>query len=393
MSLPASFGRCLRLPAAAGLLALAACTGASADEGAADRLLADEAQTVYSLGRTNGTDTETFQHVSGLAFDADDNLYVLDGGRGRVLVFGPDGAFVRQIGKKGQGPGELAAPLQVAVTREGLVVVSDLGRRGFAVFGRDGTYLRNIPFQDGRGVAGLELRAHPQAGFVTAYQPVPGRDPDTKGVEIVHIPVDGSGAPATLFTVPPGSGSAGMIDPRLPAFTPRVHWGVLPDGGVAAAHTARYEVAVAGPDGKQSRTLGRPIEPRRVTTADREGERAKRMESLEHEGSKLSPESHRAVLAMIDELRFADVMPVIDGFLVDPAGYVWVKRTGAGGEEPGPIDLFAPDGTYAGSVQGLTMPQAVSASGRAASLERDDDYVERVVVRQISPSWRAPATP
>src|SRR5687768_13633048 len=70
-----------------------------------DRALAGQAETVFSVGVDEGPDWEMFANVAGVAFDADDNLYVLDGGNARILVFGPDGRFVQQIGKKGGGPG------------------------------------------------------------------------------------------------------------------------------------------------------------------------------------------------------------------------------------------------------------------------------------------------
>jgi hypothetical protein len=45
------------------------------------------------------------------------------------------------------------------------------------------------------------------------------------------------------------------------------------------------------------------------------------------------------------------------------------------------------DGRYLGTVRGLRLPAAISATGRAAFLERDGDDVERVVVRQLPAGW------
>lgn len=47
----------------------------------------------------------------------------------------------------------------------------------------------------------------------------------------------------------------------------------------------------------------------------------------------------------------------------------------------GPIDLIAADGRYIGTVTGQRIRVAVSLSGRAAYIERDDMDVEKVVVR------------
>jgi hypothetical protein len=374
---------------ALGGLGAAGCHRGIAAEPAVDRLLTDASAEVFSIGAAEGDATQALQHVGGVAFDAADNLYVLDSGAGQVQVYAPDGRYVRSIGSKGRGPGELHRAMQVAVTTGGKVVVSDLGQRGFSVFAADGTFERLVPFEVGRGVAGLELRASNTGGFVTAYQPVPGPKPEAQSVVIVASD-PGGGALSTLFTVPQGSGSAGMLDPRAPAFSPRVHWAVLPDGRTVVAYGTGYELRYAT-QGASETVVGRGISPRHVSNADRDRERESRLEALEHEGAALPPATRNAVLKMVREMRFAEVMPVINGIVADPAGYVWVQRTSDDGSATGPIDLIGPNGGYVGTVTGQRLPLAVSASGRAAYLERDELEVERIVVRQVPAAWRSKA--
>ena len=72
-----------------------------------------------------------------LAFDSKDNLFVLDGNNYRILMFDPQGRFVRKISTQGGGPGELLAPLSMTVTANDQIVVGDLGRRAYSVFTTD----------------------------------------------------------------------------------------------------------------------------------------------------------------------------------------------------------------------------------------------------------------
>ena len=77
---------------------------------ARDRVIEPSLEDVYSVGSLDGPDWQTFGDVRGTAFDAAGNLYILDTQSSRVVVVGPDGKLVREVGSPGGGPGELGAP-------------------------------------------------------------------------------------------------------------------------------------------------------------------------------------------------------------------------------------------------------------------------------------------
>src|SRR5215469_1885015 len=62
---------------------------------------------------------------SGLAVDADGNLYVCDTLNDRVEVFDADGKFILAYGKNGDGPGYFARPKGVAIDSDGHIWVAD----------------------------------------------------------------------------------------------------------------------------------------------------------------------------------------------------------------------------------------------------------------------------
>ncbi len=74
--------------------------------------------------------------------DGQGRLYVCDIGNARVQVYGNDGAYIRTLGRQGQGPGEYALPSNVLLAGTGDIYI-DSGI-SFVVFGPDGTFKKNV---------------------------------------------------------------------------------------------------------------------------------------------------------------------------------------------------------------------------------------------------------
>lgn len=388
----------------AALVALALAAGATSLDAqqtvrlpAADRPLAARPAPLHTLGRADGPAHETFARVTGVAFDAANNLYVLDAGNRRVVVFDARGRFVRVLGGPGAGPGEFMAPLQVAVAPDGRVAVSDLGRRAFSVFGPDGRFQAGVPFGAQAALTGDRVAAYPRGGVVTTAQTLAGvggpNAPARGSVSLVWQPLDPAGQPRTLFQAPSATatvqarGGAGvrMAGAGSVVFAPRLHFGVFPSGALATAYGTEYRVGVtgAGPSSSTERWIVRDLRPRAVTEADREAARERR-----RGGTPLvsGPRAGAPVAGRTDGMQFADVMPVIQGMAADREGRLWVQRAPARAGQTGPIDLLTARGEYLGTLAGTELPAAFGA-GRAAWIESDEDGVQRVVVRAL-PAWR-----
>jgi len=64
-----------------------------------------------------------------VAIDGEGNVWVTDGGTGRVLKFKPDGTFVQAFGRKGSGQGEFVEPMAIEIAGNGDVYVADYANR------------------------------------------------------------------------------------------------------------------------------------------------------------------------------------------------------------------------------------------------------------------------
>jgi peptidylamidoglycolate lyase len=93
--------------------------------------------------RTPGLDGTHFNLPTDIAFAADGSFYISDGyGNNRVTKFSPDGKFLFDWGRKGDGPGEFNLPHSVAVDAAGLVYVADRSNGRIQVFDSTGKFVK-----------------------------------------------------------------------------------------------------------------------------------------------------------------------------------------------------------------------------------------------------------
>lgn len=381
-----------------------------------DRPLRGSAPQVYAVGAAEGADHEMFGEVAGVAFDRADNLYVLDRTGARVLVFDRAGRFVRQVGKRGDGPGELQAPMSIALAADGTLFVHDLARPGVSLFRPDGTFARSFRMDGWMPSSRQGIAWHPRGGLVGTFRAGLGETVrggsfrrEENATPLLYVPLDG-GEPRPLFNVPQtwtvegSSPSEGQMTVRVsapPTFSPRVLTDVLPDGRIALAFTPGYSVQLLDADGRQTRLIQRPMRIRRTTEADRERARAAARERMRSgrgtvvisRGSggpapRVPAMDRQAIERRLGEMRFADTIPALRGLRVAPSGLLWIERTAEDVEAAGPIDLVTPGGEYRGTLTTLALPDAISPGGLAAFVEVDDLGVERVVVRRLPAAWR-----
>lgn len=90
---------------------------------------------------------------------------------------------------------------------------------------------------------------------------------------------------------------------------------------------------------------------------------------------------------LLDNMEFAERIDVVHDLFADPMGRLWVERAPAVWGDPPPLDLITTAGRYIGTVPGLDLPLAVSRTGLAAWVEKDEMEVEQVVVRRLPASW------
>lgn len=270
------------------------------------------------IGVKEGPAEYTFSQIQDVDVDAEGNIYVLDQRETQVKVFDATGLYLRTIGRKGQGPGEIQMPVLVQVTKQGELLVYDyaLSRANFysleGVFIRQGSPRRPLmPIaMDSRGsLVGYEILAPPPIGgkLLKRY------DPDL--LQAKQIAQDEQGQPKTF-------------DIGKPA----IYACLGPHDELVWGHSEKYVLNSVDPAGETVRVVQRDYDPVSITLPDR----------TEYEERYAEPVRHGM------SIKFREHYPAFCGLSVDEEGRLFVKtyERADGESRRNVFDIYDPEGRY-----------------------------------------------
>lgn len=151
------------------------------------------AHQTLAIGLADGPLEYLFGNIADVAVGRDGDMVVADPQAGSVSVFDRNGQFVRYVGRDGDGPGEHRRPASVAVADDGVIGVC--GRRGLTVFEQMGRVLKAsiaMPIPGGW----CRLTASSSGGMIVSKEPPGSGDP-------WMLVLSASGAVTDSFPAPP----------------------------------------------------------------------------------------------------------------------------------------------------------------------------------------------
>lgn len=297
------------------------------------------------IGRTD----LLFASIASVSEDEAGDFYVLDRKEYKVHRFGPDGRPALTIGRKGQGPGDLAAPASVAVTSAGeLAVLEDLGLVSF--FGPDGAFRRRI---DLNGRLGLGY-VGPDRFYGWIWRPEDRQQVlvDAKNATVATFDVE----PRDAFSVnlPDETGRAVMFNYSSDIYVP----GFLFDHNTslsAVGLSSRYRLVLLDEAGRSVATLERDLEAQKITRREREFLERRLAEFVEAKGwpARVGRELAKKIPSAKNAVRAVRVAP----------GHVFVFRFPddvSRVDAPAPVDVFTKRGEFLGTARIHDVPLHVS---------------------------------
>ncbi len=214
-----------------------------------------------SLGGPDAQGDSVFDQIRSFVIDDDGAIYVPEYRNSQIKVFDDSGRYLRTIGRKGQGPGELEMARVVSINRTaGELAVLQMSRR-ISFFKLDGTFLRHVSFKEIWALYGRvdsRGRIYVTEGIV---------DPESPRYALKKLGPDGT-VLTTLATTPAPAPS--KFDPFL-----AVAWWLLDrNDNLVYGYPETYEIQIYDAESaKVVRRIVRDYDPVAVTDEEREEER------------------------------------------------------------------------------------------------------------------------
>jgi hypothetical protein len=298
------------------------------------------------LERTITPDAETDAEIGvggGIVADSRGNIYVLDHKPIAIRMYGPDGKFVRTIGREGGGPGEFRAYGRLMITRDTLVH-HDSRQARTQIFTADGEFIR--------GWQTMCCHSRPLLASSDGIVPIPGTiAPDTTvgadaailtGAGVVRYHLDGTVVDTMIFPPEPEQPFWRMGDKNdwsinsIP-FQPGLEARFMPSGMLAWGFEGTYRIVLSRTGIDSVRFFQYTAQP----VALPESLRVQAVEEFYEED-----ERWRGV-ARLDEV--PRHFPLWSSLTADGDNNIWVLLPGPKGEADH-WDVFTADGVLLGTV-------------------------------------------
>lgn len=288
-------------------------------------------------------------YPSGVVVDRGGRVYVL-GAERNILRFDPEGRLERAFGRQGGGPGELQLPRSLGSHGDTLVV-HDIVKMALVRWGPDLQPLGDRLLAG--ALAGTEAIAFRTGGLWVSKESF---DDSTTTLSLY---ADTTGAPLHRVSVARG-GKADFgcvrFDGMPKLFSPELAW---------AASGPRIIVNV-GPGydiwmhegARPIARVRREVAPRAPTLEDVNLRYPNGGMTVRFASGECKVPSEKVA----ETLGLADVFPAVHSLVLLSDGTIWAQRTPAQGEVL-VFDVFAADGSYAGTVREMPAPVGVMPGG------------------------------
>ena len=200
-----------------------------------------------SFGEAEESEEYMFSQIRGIAVDDEEKIYVLDVREAHIKVFDKNGDYIMTIGREGQGPGEMAVPLDIQITSKDEIVVNCPMSSRLVFYNLLGEFLREVRLTK---IPRSLLTMDSNDDFICSYP---------KGIQPFKVVLEKfSSEQKPLFSLV-------EIEPDYSnvysLFAPGIVFGVTKENNIIWAVTNKYELNINNSEGKLTRRILKDYDP------------------------------------------------------------------------------------------------------------------------------------
>ena len=305
-----------------------------------------------SIGEVEGREEYMFSRAWYIAVDNEERIYVMDQGGSQVKVFDKNGTFLRSIGKRGQGPGELQNPNEIFLTDNNQLVFEDF-IRGLNFYSLEGKFIRSLSTAK---IFPIRVLVNSK-GYILALINI--AEPSKNGKEIKLFDAYLNFL-KTIVTIPESDSQ------DFNPFRPGIHWALAKYDNLVVGYLEDYELQIFNSDGELIKKINRKYDPVKITS-----EEIEEMKRRIKPGLKLIIPKH---------------YPAIQYLFADDEGRIFIQTYEKVKDGNGYyFDVFDTEGRYISKISLKTRPR-VWKKNKLYTIEEDENGFQ--MVKRYKVTWR-----
>lgn len=298
-----------------------------------------------------------FISITSVGIDDEENIYVLDRKACQIKVFNKNGKFLRNIGRKGQGPGEMLSPSVMEIVSGKEIMICDISNNRVSFFSLKGKLVKEV--SKGKFFRLISPTPDSSGNFIGSYRIRMGQK---RVVELKKF--DSNFEPIFTLKKLDYTDEPDVIYP----YPPFIIYSVLKDDKVLWGNWLSYRLHIVDETGKMTRKIFKDYNPIKITEKDKEKDIKQRF------GDQGIPPGIK--------VDFPDYHPAFWYLSIDDEGRIFVQTFERTEEGSYYYDVFDSEGKYIAKIPFGVRPWAWKKN-KLYTVEEDEEgyqYVKRYKV-------------
>jgi DNA-binding beta-propeller fold protein YncE len=308
-----------------------------------------------SIGTKEEETKYTFASITAIRADEEGNIYVLDGKEATVNVFDKSGKRLKNIGRRGQGPGEFEMPLGLQIISGRTLIVASMGRLSYLSL--QGDFQKQItnttsdpnPKLDSRG----NIIARTMVGGEKMMEELMKFDTDFK----------------PLFKITQLDRGPMLPGMKRNPFPSGVYYSIMTDDRIIWGINTNYMLTIVDRNGSIKRKIIKDYDPIKITDEDKQSIIKQR------QGSRVAA----------TQFEFPDYYPPFRDMHTDDENRIFVGTHELNREGYRNYDVFDPEGRYITKIAFIATPLFWKKGNLYCVKENEEGFQ---VVKRYRATWK-----